>query len=107
MSIERRIYRRKLVNAKVLLIHPAVGQLQTYTHDISNGGVFVLLNNQPDLPLGTKLDMRLLDSEQDKLIFKMEVARSVKLGLGLKFLGYEQNGQIKPIDKLREKKGLR
>jgi len=100
VSSERRIFQRKLVNAKVLLIHPSIGELQTYTHDISNGGVFVLLQQQPDLPLGTELDMRLLDSKQDDLIFKMIVARTDKQGFGLKFLGYEKNGKIFSIDTL-------
>jgi hypothetical protein len=73
VSSERRIHRRKLVNAKVLLIHPSFGEYQTYTHDISNGGVFVLLQKQPDLPLGTKLDMRLLDSKDAEMVFKISV----------------------------------
>lgn len=103
MSIERRTYRRKLVNAKVLLIHPAIGQLQTYTHDISNGGVFILLQKQLNLPLGTELDMRMLDSEQDDIVFKMEVARMDKPGLGLKFLGYEKNGKFYTIEKLSKR----
>lgn len=100
MSRERRIFQRKFVNAKVLLIHPTIGQLQTYTHDISNGGVFVLLQKQPDLPLGTELDMRLLDSEQDDIVFKMNVARTDKLGFGLKFLGYVKNGAFHTMDTL-------
>ena len=104
MSKERRIYHRKLVNAKVLLIHPDIGQLQTYTHDISNGGVFVLLQKQPDLPLGTELDMHLLDSEQDDIVFKMSVARMAKLGFGLKFLGYVKNGNFHTIETLYKNK---
>ena len=100
MSSERRIYRRKLVNAKVLLIHPSFGEYQTYTHDISNGGVFVLLQKQPDLPLGTELDMRLLDSKDDEMLFKMSIARTDKLGFGLKFLGYEKNGKFYDIESL-------
>ncbi len=103
MSKERRIYRRKLVNAKVLLIHPAIGQFQTYTHDISNGGVFVLLQKLPDLPLATELDMHLLDSEQDDIVFKMIIARMDKFGLGLKFLGYEKNGKFYTIQTLGKK----
>lgn len=102
MSRERRIFRRKLVNAKVLLIHPAIGQHQTYTHDISNGGVFVLLQKQPDLPLGTELDMRLLDSKDEDIVFKMKIARMDKLGLGLEFLGYEKNRKFYTIEELKK-----
>ena len=100
MSRERRIYQRKLVNAKVLLIHPTIGEHQTYTHDISNGGMFVLLQKQPDLPLGTELNMRLLDSEQDDIVFKMRVARRDKLGFGLTFLGYVKKGQFFTMETL-------
>lgn len=101
MSRERRIHRRKLVNAKILLIHPSIGELQTYTHDISNGGVFVLLQKQPDLPLGTELDMRLLDSAQEDIVFKMIVARiDNKLGFGLEFQGYVKNGEFFTIETL-------
>lgn len=104
MSSERRIYRRKLVNAKVLLIHPDIGEYETYTHDISNGGVFVLIKNQPDLSIGTELDMRLLDSRQDDLVFKMAVSRSDKLGLGLRFLGYKEKGQFHTMEEFIQKK---
>lgn len=100
MSRERRIFQRKLVNAKVLLIHPTIGQLQTYTHDISNGGVFVLLQKQPDLPLGAELDMHLLDSKQDDIVFKMSVVRTDKQVFGLKFLGYVKNGEFHTIETL-------
>lgn len=100
MTVDKRKYRRKLVNAHVLLIHPSIGQLKTYTHDISNGGAFVLVQKQPDLPLGTSLDMRFLNSQQDDMVFKMEVARCDNLGLGLKFLGYELKGQLHMMQEL-------
>lgn len=102
MQEEKRLHRRKLVNARVLLIHPAIGEYQTYTHDISNGGVFVLLQNVPDLPPGTELDMRLLDSGQPEFLFKMQIARIETFGLGLKFLGYEKKGKFYTMDDLRE-----
>lgn len=102
MTVEKRIHRRKLVNAKVIITHPDIGQYETYTHDISNGGVFILLQDHPDLPLGTKLDMRFLNSEQNDIVFKMEVARLDKTGLGLKFLGYEKKGRFHKIDDLRK-----
>ena len=102
MTKERRIHRRKLINARVLLKHPSVGEHLTYTHDISDGGVFVLLQNTPDLPLASKLDMQLLDSGQPDVVFKMEIARIDKLGLGLKFLSYEKNGKSHDMDVLRK-----
>ena len=102
MSEEKRIHRRKLVNAKVVLSHYDFGQYETYTHDISNGGVFILLQDQPNLPIGTELDMRFLNSEQDDIVFKMEIARVDKAGLGLKFIGYEKKGKLFPIDDLRK-----
>jgi len=102
VSKEKRLHRRKLMNARVLLLHPEIGEYQTYTHDISDGGVFVLLQNTPDLPPGTELDMHLLDSGQPEFLFKMQVARIETFGLGLKFLGYEKNGKFHTIEDLRK-----
>lgn len=102
MSKERRNYRRKLVNAKVLLVHPDIGRYQTYTHDISNGGVFVLLQKMPDLPAGTELDMYLLESEQNDIVFKMKISRVDKSGFGLMFLGYEKGGKFYNMESLRQ-----
>ena len=102
MKKERRIHRRKLVNARVLLKHPTIGEHKTYTHDISDGGVFVLLQNTPDLPAGSELDMQLLDSGQPDVVFKMEIARIDKLGYGLKFLGYERKGKFHNMKQLRK-----
>lgn len=100
MSVERRIYRRKKVNAKVLLIHPEIGEQPTYTHDISNAGVFVLLQNHPDFSFGTELNMHFLESKHDEIVFKMRVARMDKQGLGLAFLGYEKKGKFYNIKTL-------
>jgi hypothetical protein len=102
VSQEKRLHRRKLVNAKVMLIHPVIGEYQTYTHDISNGGVFVLLQKMPTLPAGTELEMRLLESGQPDYVFKMEIARVEKFGLGLKFLGFVKNGKLHSMDILRD-----
>ena len=93
MSAEKRLHRRKLVNARVSLEHSLLGKLETYTHDISNGGTYVLVQDVPDVPIGSVLQMCMLDSGQPDIIFEMELVRIDKLGLGLKFLGYTQQGQ--------------
>ena len=72
------------------------------TKNISNGGVFVLLQKQPDLPLGTEFDMHLLDSRQYDLVFKMEIAPVDKPGFGIMFPGYEKYGKFYTIETLRE-----
>lgn len=102
MSAEKRLHRRKLVNARVSLEHPALGNLETYTHDISNGGTYVLVQDVPDLAVGSVLQMCMLDSGQPDIIFDMELVRIDKLGLGLKFLGYSQQGQKYMMDDLQQ-----
>ena len=47
--------------------------------------------------------MRLLDSKDAEMVFKMRVARMDKLGMGLEFLGYEKNGKFYDIDTLYKK----
>ena len=69
--------------------------------DISNGGVFVLTTTLSVLPVGSKLDMIMLEAKQDDILFKMEIARTDKQGLGLKFLGFERDGEIFALDMLK------
>ena len=102
MSEERRLFRRKLVNARVLLMHPDIGELETYTYDVSNGGALVLLKSLPNLPVGTLMRMRMVDSENSEIVFRMELARTDAKGFGLKFLGFEKNNELYPMSDLKK-----
>ncbi|MGD8925634.1 MAG: PilZ domain-containing protein [Thioalkalispiraceae bacterium] len=100
--IERRLFARHIVNARVRLTHTAIGEVMARTRDISDSGVFVESFPVPKLPIGSHIVMNLLDSPQPDIAFNMKVTRITKDGLGLKFIDYEINGERYSIDKLRQ-----
>lgn len=100
--IERRIFSRRLINARVRLAHTTIGEVKARTRDISDSGVFVEAFPVPKLPIGSHVKMNLLDSSQPNIEFNMKVARIEPDGLGLMFIDYEFNGERHTIDSLRQ-----
>ena len=101
-AIERRIFTRHLVNARVQLVHSAIGHVNGRTRDISDSGVFIEIFPVPKLPNGSNVKMHMLDSSEPAIAFNMKVVRTVKDGIGLLFIDYEYDGQRYSIDTLRE-----
>ena len=100
--IERRIFYRHLVNARVQLAHGAIGRITARSRDISDTGVFVEVFPVPKLPNGSHVKMHMLDSTQPAIAFNMKVIRTASDGIGLMFIDYELDGQRFSIDTLRE-----
>ena len=99
---ERRIFCRRMVNARVKLVHGTIGEVRAKTRDISDNGVFVAVNPVPKLPVGSHVKMHMLDSRQPDIAFNMKVIRTTPDGVGLMFIDYEFAGQRFPIDVLRK-----
>ena len=99
---EKRKYDRKLVNAGVKLYHPAFGEIETITRNISNGGVFVIVPPEHELPQGSELKMQLLESSDPNVIFNMQVVHHDKAGMGLIFINFEANGELYELKKLNQ-----
>ena len=70
---EKRLFKRKLVNASVKLFHDSFGEIESITKDISNGGVFVIVQPQHEVPVGEQMKMALLQSSDPNVLFNMEV----------------------------------
>ena len=100
--IERRLFTRRVTSARVKLVHGAIGELNARTRDISDSGVFVLIDPVPRLPAGSHIKMHMLDSKVPALAFNMKVVRITSDGLGLKFIDFEVDGERYSIDSLRE-----
>ena len=101
-SNERRIFARRLVNARVKLAHGSIGEIRAKTRDISDSGVFVAVKPVPKLPVGSHVKMHMLDSKHPDIAFNMKVIRSTAEGVGLMFIDYEVAGQRFPMDDLRK-----
>lgn len=100
--IERRIFTRRLVNARVKLVHGTIGEVKAKTKDISDSGVFVAVKPVPKLPTGSHVKMHMLDSKQPGIAFNMKVVRTTNEGVGLMFIDYEIDGQRFGMDVLRK-----
>ena len=99
--IERRLFSRRLVNARVKLSHGSIGDILARTRDISDSGVFVEAYPVPKLPVGAHIKMYMMDSAQPNIAFNMKVIRSASDGVGLMFIDYELDGERYSIDQLR------
>ena len=99
--IERRMFARRLVNARVQLAHTTIGVVVGRTRDISDTGVFVEAFPVPKLPIGAHVKMHMLDSAQPNIAFNMKVIRVEDDGLGLMFIDYEIDGERYTLDALR------
>lgn len=97
---DKRLYKRKLVNARVKLVHNSFGEIESITKDISNGGVFVITKPEHEVAVGEQLKMALLESGDPNVLFNMEVIRHDKGGMGLMFLSFESGGKQYEMKKL-------
>ena len=97
---DKRLYKRKLVNARVKLVHNSFGEIESVTKDISNGGVFVITQPEHEVAVGEQLKMVLLESSDPNVSFNMEVIRHDKGGMGLMFLSFESGGKQYEMKKL-------
>lgn len=100
--IERRLLNRYFVNARVQLVHGAIGKVTARTRDISDSGVFLEVYPVPKLPNGSNVKMHMLDSSLPAIAFNMKVIRVGPDGIGLMFIDYELDGQRFSIETLRE-----
>ena len=100
--IERRIFNRHFVNARVQLMHGAIGKIRARTRDISDSGAYVEVYPVPKLPTGSHVKMYMLDSSLPAIAFNMKVIRSTADGIGLMFIDFELDGQRFSMDALRE-----
>lgn len=55
---ERRRFERTSTTIRVEITHPAFGTIIGFTQDISDGGASVVIENHPNPPVGTIVDVR-------------------------------------------------
>lgn len=91
MSDNRKHFRTE-ANLKLNITHPSFGTITATTRDISNGGVFVVLDGRRKLPIGSIVEAQVLDSPMGAPVLRMRVVRHEGEGLGLEFMD--------PVDRL-------
>jgi hypothetical protein len=85
MSNKRR-HQRTNLRCKFKIWNDALGEALVITRDISDGGVFLILDSSINLPIGTRCQGQVQGMMADAPIVAMEVVRVEPAGVGLKFI---------------------
>ncbi|MFZ5604171.1 MAG: PilZ domain-containing protein [Pseudomonadota bacterium] len=85
MSNKRR-HQRTNLRCKFKIWNDSIGEVLVTTRDISDGGVFLILDSTINLPIGTQARGQVQGMMADAPIVAMEVVRMEPAGVGLKFI---------------------
>ncbi len=89
MSRDKRRHIRTPLQCKIKITHSDVGEKIVKTRDISDGGVFVVLDPRDIPPIGTIVTGQVQGLMDDAPILDMEVVRVEPEGVGLQFINVE------------------
>lgn len=84
--VDRRIFPRTAMNAKVRVVHPSIGEHIYATRDVSDGGVYVVVDDGFFPPLGSVVEVQVQGLPVPAPILKMQVVRQGNDGYGLQFI---------------------
>lgn len=88
---DRREHMRTALSAKVKVVHERFGEFVFSTRDISDGGVFIVINDEPFSPeLGDNVTVQVQGLPIPAPVLDMIVVRKTVDGFGLQF---EQNDE--------------
>lgn len=87
MSVDdRREYCRTEMSAKVKVNHDPLGEFVFSTRDISDGGVFIIVDDEPFTPkMGDKIKVQVQGLPVQAPVLNMVVVRITGDGYGLQF----------------------
>lgn len=76
------------MNARVRVMHPVMGERVFYTRDISDGGLFIIVEEENDgfWSIGELMQVQALGLPFPAPVLPMSVVRQVADGFGLEFL---------------------
>jgi hypothetical protein len=83
---DRRIHSRTAMSAKVKVIHESLGEFVFSTRDISDGGVFIVIDTEPFEPtIGDKIQVQVQGLPVPAPVLEMVIVRKTIDGYGLQF----------------------
>jgi hypothetical protein len=85
-----RRHRRTALACQIKIMHDSLGELLVNTRDISDGGVFVVLEPDQMPPIGSRVTGQVQGMMEDAPILDMEVVRMESGGVGLKFVNVDE-----------------
>lgn len=83
---ERRIHIRTAMSAKVKVTHESLGEFVFSTRDISDGGIFIVIDTEPFEPvIGDSVQVQVQGLPVPAPLLDMVVVRKTIDGFGLQF----------------------
>lgn len=83
---DRREYIRTAMSAKVKVVHETLGEFVFSTRDISDGGVFIVVEGEPFEPkIGDQVTIQVQGLPVPAPVLNMVVVRKTNDGFGLQF----------------------
>ena len=82
----RRENNRTVMNASVMVRHPLIGEAVYKTRDISDGGVYVVVETGSFPPVGSQVEVQVQGLPVPAPILAMEVVRKGEDGFGMQFV---------------------
>ncbi len=83
---DKREHIRTPMNCRIRIADKTLGELEVKTRDVSDGGVFVILDPDQMPPIGSIVTGQVQGLMEAAPILQMEVVRVEPQGVGLKFL---------------------
>lgn len=83
---DKRTHQRTSLTSQLRITHASFGSIVVKTKDISEGGVFIFMENVSLPPEGSVLEGQIDDGVEDRPVVRMEVTRVEPNGIGLKFI---------------------
>lgn len=80
---EKRRHIRTRVTLKTKITHPTSGSITLITRDISDNGMFLLVDSSPLLPVGEVVDVQIVGIVDHPPVCRMKVVRLENDGIGL------------------------
>lgn len=84
---DRREHLRTALNARVSVSHPDYGEQILATRDISDGGIFIVVDDEFALRIGDQVKIQVQGLPVPAPVLEMVVVRRTADGFGLQFAG--------------------
>ncbi|BFM21900.1 PilZ domain-containing protein [Gilvimarinus japonicus] len=83
---DKREHLRTPITCSIKIVHAELGEMLVKTRDLSDGGVFVLLDPEQAPPIGSRVTGQVQGLMEEAPIVAMEVVRAEPEGIGLRFV---------------------
>lgn len=84
--MDKREHLRTPMACRIKITHEELGEMTVKTRDISEGGVFVVLDPDQTPPVGSRVTGQIQGLMEEAPVVAMEVVRVEPEGVGLRFI---------------------